>query len=253
LPSKADRIPPSPWKAEVNRIRPPRPPLSVGELRHGDAPRFERFDRDVTTAVQVLLAYSTVLDSIRTAQLPGPVSSTFLWCFTHETDRPHSLELRGWSGAPVPCPELVVWSGRKDQPGEAAVHPNVARDHEAKLVKLLDQFHRVVEDLRLLGGVYVRRAPTDSDRLALEKANRPAEPGCACCQKAGHWSAPYTKHPTAVKGILPEPLLLCRWCWRFVEKFLRVPSPAELGQFYDPAAKWVEVRVSASESVRYRK
>lgn len=248
LPPKEKRVPPSVWSRKVNEVVPPRLPLAVGELRHGDAPRWEQLKVDLYALAQFVEAYGTVLDRIRSAQLPDPSGSTFTWCFTHETDRPHTLELRGWEGAPVPCPALTTWVGAKDMPGEAAVHPNAARMHEAQLAKLLGRVHRVVEDLRYLGLVYVPRRPKASDRLALERVNARQEPGCAACARVGRWTAP-RGGPTTVAGVLDEEMLLCRWHCDATRAKGALPSDDETRQHHDPTVAKVRLKVSPTEHV----
>jgi hypothetical protein len=77
---------------------------------------------------------------------------------------------------------------------------------------------------------------TDSDLLALGRANRRQDPGCESCARttspAGgkRWEPPRAgqAQPTFVGGRLDEPMLLCEWCYQCVRRWGRLPSGGEL-------------------------
>lgn len=80
------------------------------------------------------------------------------------------------------------------------------------------------------------RFATEADRLALTRANVPAENGCENCSRirnaagAPFWEPvrPQLRDATDVGGRLAQPLRLCRWCYDAVSAWGRLPSEAEL-------------------------
>ena len=256
---KASAKVPSPWARPENQNRPARPALTIGAASHGDHELHTRLVIDIENAVRYVLARSAVLQRIRDSQEGQPGAQSFdkaegageFWCFQHQRGDEHEITWTDELGERrrKPCPARVRWVQRSDMPGEAAVHPDTARRHEDQERKALNRLHAVVEELTLLAMLYVRRAPNEADRLALDRANRPAEPGCGCCQEVGVWSPPVMKNPTTVKGLLSEPVLLCRWCWDQVRRFERLPTADEVAQHHDPSVTKVKMRVSETESV----
>ena len=272
-------VPPSTWDRELpdgrdTRTRDPKPALNVGELRHGDARTFATFSEDVEelTAFE-LHGYAPVLQRIRDAQEGGagaPTSKRRLWCFTHQTDRPHPIS----KADPLrPCPDLSYYVDHADGPGEAAVHEDQARTHEKAMTDAVAAVHNARIVLMSLGRVYSPRPPTDAERAAMAKANEADEPGCQCCVRIAIcseckwvttskarkctrcgkkslkrvWSPPWTKGPSTVKDKLAEAMFLCRWCWEFVDRFERPPSEHESREHLDPAVKKVKVQIAKGE------
>lgn len=74
-----------------------------------------------------------------------------------------------------------------------------------------------------------------ADRALLARLNGRSERGCQSCARLRRpdgeprWEPLYSKltEATTVGGRLPEPMLLCRWCYGRVEAWGRLPTPAE--------------------------
>lgn len=80
------------------------------------------------------------------------------------------------------------------------------------------------------------RSATEADRLALARENARPEPGCESCariegERGGpRWEPVHPKlaGPSDVGWRLPEPMLLCSWCYDRVIQWGRLPSAGEL-------------------------
>lgn len=81
------------------------------------------------------------------------------------------------------------------------------------------------------------RSATAKDRQ-LTALNERGERGCESCQTVGHWS-PLEVQSSTVKGTLPEPMGLCKPCYRHVLKYGRLPSRRQLEDARDKGA-WKE-------------
>ena len=115
------------------------------------------------------------------------------------------------------------------------------RDSASRDLRNLDRYLTGVElyvaDIeRTLDAYGPARPAADMDRLALERMNIPAMPGCVNCARIEgprggvRWEPVDTRHPnaTTVGDRLPESVMLCSWCYDAVAKWGRLPSVSEL-------------------------
>ena len=93
-----------------------------------------------------------------------------------------------------------------------------------EIAQLDDVLRRMSVDAQWLRSFVDRwqpHAPTDRDRRDVEKVNEGPDPLCEHCTPhlpsgSIHVERPLTVNPTTVKGNLPTPMMLGRWCYDVV-------------------------------------
>jgi hypothetical protein len=125
-------------------------------------------------------------------------------------------------------------SGRHDGTFAAANHTDVAVHDEADLDRRLRLIAREVNGCWEI----LARYPVPHRGSAVDKAGvvRDNDPGCQNCAQTTtadgnqRWEPPRPDgvKPSTVKGRLPEPMLLCTWCYDRVRAWDRLPTKREV-------------------------
>lgn len=155
----------------------------------------------------------------------------------------HGVDLADCRKDELTCTIAIPVAVHNDPTGEAAVATSHARNTLAEL----DRKVRAAENLSHWLDDFVhdhsprrpRQANTVEARKAAQENAKP--PGCVLCAKQDKWSAPHTKEPTDVGGVLDEALLICSPHYDFVRSRRRLPTSEE-DRYYARKDKWPKVK-----------
>ena len=200
----------------------------------------ERMDRAIPRLLACIEHVEDEAEDL-SAQHYDPTSrsnvSSVLVCKEHGVDLAdcHKDERTCILSIPVPV--------QHDPTGEAAVNTSPARAALAELDRKL----RAYENLAHWFDDWVhdhsprqaRHANTVEARNAAQENAKPA--GCILCAKQDKWSAPHTKEPTDVGGVLDEALLICSPHYDFVRSRRRLPTTEE-DRYYARKDKWPKIK-----------
>ena len=192
---------------------------------------------------RVQTGFRQALDRAYDAQAGAPRAASYssdnangadLWCFEHQRHvgtvltpkgdpRPGTCRAVGLNCDGVPDLE------RSDPTGTAGCEPDVAAADLAAVQRDLNALTVIAKRLTYFTSKYSPRSAYSAELRQVEREN---DPGCVCCARgtgpSGHPIHSHVLRSTDVKGNLPHPMALCRWCIDFVRSKGRLPSPAEV-------------------------
>lgn len=183
---------------------------------------------------RILTAIDPALDRMHDARAGYPKAASYdsdggspeLWCFTHERPVTRCHDNGALCDGEPPI-------DRSDPAGNAGVQAAMFGDQAAQAIREVDDLLRRLEiAAKGLEFVVARYTPRQAFSAELRQVERENDPGCTSCARGAGpnggpiWS-PSIGH-TDVKGTLPHPMALCRWCRDFVRSKGKLPTPQQV-------------------------